>query len=153
MKEEAKTTMQRGRTWHAGVKLLSLLALCGALWVVTISVSAQAEDLKEAERLNQQVIRLFGEGKYDEALPLAERSLAIREKALGAEHPAVAVSLFNLASLYNSKGVYARAEPLYQRALAINEKAFGAEHPDVALLLNNLASLYDAKGDYARAEP
>ena len=125
----------------------------GALWVTPISVSAQTEDLEEANRLDRQVIQLFREGKYDEAIPLAERALAIREKALGAEHLDVAAPLFNLASLYSSKGDYARAEPLYQRALAINEKALGAEHPDVALLLNNLAALYDNKGDYARAAP
>ena len=98
-------------------------------------------------------MKLFREGKYDRAIPLAERALAIWEKALGPEHPDVATSLNNLALLYKAKGDYARAEPLYQRALAIREKALGPEHPDVAESLNNLAVLYNAKGDYARAEP
>lgn len=37
------------------------------------------------------------QGQYDEARPLYERSLAIREKALGRDHPVVADSLSNLA--------------------------------------------------------
>ncbi len=38
-------------------------------------------------------------GRYDEAEPLYKRSLAIREKALGPEHPDVAASLENYAAL------------------------------------------------------
>ena len=64
--------------------------------------------------------------------PLYKRSLAIREKALGPDHPDVAQSLNNLAVLYRDQGRYADAEPLYKRSLAINEKALGPDHPDVA---------------------
>jgi tetratricopeptide (TPR) repeat protein len=64
-------------------------------------------------------------GNYAKAEPLYQRSLAIREKALGPEHPSTATSLNNLALLYDSMGDYAKAEPLYQRSLAIREKALG----------------------------
>ena len=37
------------------------------------------------------------QGRYAEAEPLYKRSLAIREKALGPDHPDVAQSLNNLA--------------------------------------------------------
>ena len=50
--------------------------------------------------------------------PLTQ-ALALREKALGPDHPDVATSLNNLAGLYHAQGRYAKAEPLYQRALAI----------------------------------
>jgi CHAT domain-containing protein len=55
-------------------------------------------------------------GQYAEALPLYRRSLAIREKVHGPEHPAVAGSLNNLARLYQDMGQYADAMPLYTRA-------------------------------------
>ncbi len=45
--------------------------------------------------------------------PLYKRSLAIREKALGPEHPHVAVSLNNLAALYRDQGKYTESGPLY----------------------------------------
>ena len=74
------------------------------------------------------------------AEPLYERALALREKALGPEHPDVATSLNNLAELYEAQGQYARAEPLYQRALAIAEKALGPEHPNMATFRENYAA-------------
>jgi CHAT domain-containing protein len=111
------------------------------------------EKLVEAKQLNQQVLNLIQQGKYDEAIPLAQRSLAIRENVLGTDHPDVAISLNNLAELYRNQGKYAQAEPLYQRSLAILEKAPGTDHLSVATSLNNLASLYDDQGKYTQAEP
>ena len=50
---------------------------------------------------------LYGEqGRYAEAEPLYKRSLAIWEKALGPDHPDVALSLNNLADLYRAQGRY-----------------------------------------------
>ncbi|WP_438035773.1 CHAT domain-containing protein [Sorangium sp. So ce204] len=117
------------------------------------SATPSADALEEAARLNRDVEALYRQGRFDAAIPVAERVLGIRENALGREHPAVATALNNLAVLYRAKGDYARAEPLYRRALAIQEKALGSEHPYVATSLNNLALLYATKRDYARAEP
>ena len=74
-----------------------------------------------------------------------ERALAIREKALGPEHPDTATSLNNLAVLHQDQGDLAGARPLYERALAIREKVLGPEHPDTATSLNNLAILLKSR--------
>jgi len=58
---------------------------------------------------------------------------------LGAEHPATAQSLNNLAGVLKDQGRYGEAEPLYRRALAIHEKGLDAEHPDTATALWYLA--------------
>ncbi len=87
--------------------------------------------LKEAENFGEKDLRLATslgnlgkvyhlQGKYAEAEPLYQRSLAIGEKTLGPEHPQVAMSLNNLAGLYRAQGQHAEAEPLYQRAFAIS---------------------------------
>ena len=109
--------------------------------------------LKEALELNQQAVQLYKQGKYREAIAIAQRSLAIYEKVLGAEHPNVATSLNNLAALYKSQGNYQAAEPLYKRSLAIREKTLEAEHLDVSQSLNNLAESYREQGNYQAAEP
>jgi len=109
--------------------------------------------LERAERLSQQVIQLYQQGQYAQAIQLAHEALRIREQALGPAHPHVATSLNILAELYRATGQYAKAEPLYQRSLAIREQALGPAHPDVATSLNNLALLYDDTGQYAKAEP
>jgi tetratricopeptide (TPR) repeat protein len=106
-----------------------------------------------ARLLNKAGSYLHERGRYTEAEPLYQRALAIREKALGPEHPDVATSLNNLALLSHNQGQYAKAESLYQRALAIREKALGPEHPDVATSLDNLAVLYHVQGQSKKAEP
>ncbi len=133
---------------------LMLVMLCATSQrVIGQETATQPEGLEDALRLSEQVAKLYGEGKYDAALPLAGRVLGIREKALGPDHPDVATALNNLAALYKAKGDYTKAEPLYERALAIREKALGPEHPDTASTLSNLAGLYRAKGEYTKAEP
>jgi tetratricopeptide (TPR) repeat protein len=91
--------------------------------------------------------------RYDKAEPFLQRALKIREKALGLEHPRTALSLANLADLYQSKGDYSKAEPLIQRALKISEKTQGPESPWTATALDDLAALYRNMGDYPKAEP
>jgi CHAT domain-containing protein len=97
-------------------------------------------------------------GRYADAEPLFRRSLEIREKQLGRDHPNlgdsldVAESLINLANLYCELGRYADAEPHFRRGLEILEKQLGRDHPYVANSLNNLANLYSALGRYADAE-
>src|SRR5947209_7602787 len=110
--------------------------------------------IPEAARLmNQAVIYLKARGLTREAVPFAQRALAIREQVLGPNHPDTAMSLNNLALLYDSQGESAQAEPLYQRALAIREQVLGPNHPNTATSLNNLAALYDSQGESAQAEP
>ena len=90
---------------------------------------------------------------YAQARPLCERALAIREKALGPEHPDTATSLDRLGLLLKAQDDLAAARPLHERALAIREKALGPEHPDTATSLNNLARLLQEQGDLAGARP
>jgi len=109
--------------------------------------------LQEATRLIQDVERLWNSGQYDSAFAPSRRALAIRETALGAEHPDTAEAVYNLAMLFRAKGDDASAEPLLIRALAINEKALGDGHPNTAVSLDQLGELYRDHGDYAKAEP
>ena len=81
------------------------------------------------------------QGKYEEAEPLYQRALAIKERVLGEEHPDTAGSLNNLALLYADQGKYEEAEPLYQRALAIYERVLGEEHPDTKRVQENYNDL------------
>jgi tetratricopeptide (TPR) repeat protein len=134
-------------TWAGCERLLSQAHACAEL------IDHWDFEFPEAARLlNQAGFYLHERGRYTDAKPLYERTLAIREKALGPERPDVANSLNNLAALYKNQGQYAKTEPLYNRALVIWEKALGPEHPLVALSLNNLGLLSRAQGQYAKAE-
>jgi tetratricopeptide (TPR) repeat protein len=75
-----------------------------------------------------------------DAHDLLQRSLTIREKALGQDHPDVAIALYNFALNYTWRTRGAAGErSLYLRALAIREKAFGAESAPVVDSLLRLA--------------
>src|SRR5262249_40924328 len=63
-----------------------------------------------------------GRGDLARARPLFERALAVREKALGPEHPGTAASLNNLARLLPAEGDLAGARPPREPALAVREK-------------------------------
>ena len=132
-------------------RLAGLMAAMVVGWVLALGPPAMAQQGDDAEALSAQVRRLYGEGKYAEAIPLAQRVLALRETALGPDHPDVGLSLNNLAYLYGAQGRYGDAEPLYKRSLGIAEKALGPDHPNVGQSLNNLAGLYQAQGRYADA--
>jgi tetratricopeptide (TPR) repeat protein len=80
-------------------------------------------------------------GDYNKALPLYQRSLDIREKMLGPQHPDVAQTLNNLAELYRQMGDYNKALPLYQRALKIVEKKLGQNHPTTTTIKSNYNGL------------
>jgi tetratricopeptide (TPR) repeat protein len=109
--------------------------------------------LHDARKRFEESLKLKGAGKYDEALPFAERALEIRERLLGTEHPDVTESIDNLASIYTGRGEYDKTEPLYSRALAVREKALGNDHPDTADSLNSLSTVYFYQGKYKEAEP
>jgi CHAT domain-containing protein/Tfp pilus assembly protein PilF len=130
--------------------------LMSAFWlgVLLAAASVAAGDpLEEARVLNQQVIKLYKAGRYQEAVPLAQQALKIREKVLGPEHPDTAHSLNNLAMTYHQLGAYEKALPLLQRALEIKEKTFGPDHPETAYSINQLAMTYDQLGAYEQALP
>ena len=111
-------------------------------WIVSLQpVSAQGARV-EWNTLNQEVIKQYREGNYNQAIVVAKQALKVARKNVGSEHPGVATSLNNLAGLYKSQGHYAQAEPLYKRSLAISEKTHGTEHPNVATILENLAGVY-----------
>lgn len=123
-----------------------------ALLLLSVAAPAVAQSKSEADKLNAEAIRLYQAGEYTEAVSLAKRVLALREKELGSEHTDVATALNLLALLYKVQGRHAEAEPLYERGLGILEQELGPEHPDVAGMLGNLSGLYQVQGRYVEAE-
>ncbi len=135
-----------------GMMGLSGVMLTPTLGQVISQVSPQ-DKLAEAEKLTRQVIQLYQQGKYNEAIPLAEQALAIIKQQLGDNHPLTVTILNSLAVLYTVQGRYSEAEPLLKQVLAIWKQQLGDNHPDTASSLNNLAGLYTVQGRYSEAEP
>jgi tetratricopeptide (TPR) repeat protein len=113
----------------------------------------EQDDSAKLSSLNKQATELSQAGRFNEAVPIAQKAVELSEKAFGPNDPDTATVINNLAALYYSANDYAKAEPLYQRALKIDEKVLGPNHPDTASDLNNLGALYHSMGDYAKAKP
>ena len=129
--------------------------LVAALWFSPGSAYGQSRELLEAHKRSGV---LYGQGRYQEALQLAEKAVRLGEEEFGANPQDASVrywvsryyalSLNNLAGIYVYQRRYAEAEPLYKRALAIAENG-----PYVGTILNDLARLYYALGRISEAEP
>jgi len=80
--------------------------------------------------------------------PLILRSLTIREKKLGSDHPDTAVSYNNLALLRESEGDFRESERLFQRAIATLKKFSDSR---LASVLMNFSRFYEKRGKRRRA--
>jgi tetratricopeptide (TPR) repeat protein len=112
-----------------------------------------AEDLALAGTLYRLAILRRQQGEFAEAEQLYRRTLEIRERIQGPNHPDVAQVLNNLAALEAAQGKYDAAQPLLERALTIRQTALGEDDVLTAESLSNLALLHAAEGDAAAAEP
>src|ERR1700738_3177764 len=102
-----------------------LLAL--GLWIFA-SPASLAED-EDPNALRLQLNQLIGQGKYQEAIPVAERAVEVAKHSLGADHPKTADALNYLGFIFQKIGNYAKAEPPYQEALRIRQKFLGQKIP------------------------
>ena len=135
------------------VRCLAALVVAWSVGAIALAGAVQAQGQDDLARLRAEISQLQGQGKYAQALPVAQRYVELARQKHGEEHPEFMASISWLASIYQGQGRLADAEPLYRRSLAIAGKTLGLEHPAVAVPLNNLAELYRAQGRLAEAEP
>jgi tetratricopeptide (TPR) repeat protein len=125
---------------------------CDQLLAHVLAATDNARDEGVADKTSASL--LTDTGVYLRArarLPLAqtvlEQAVAIREAALGEEHPDVALTLTYLGTVLRRRGEPARARHVLERALAIRERALGPDHPDVAMTLTHLGTALRDVGD------
>jgi tetratricopeptide (TPR) repeat protein len=91
--------------------------------------------------------------RFAEAEAFHVEALKIRSKVFGADHPLVAVSKNNLASLYREQEKLDRVVPLLEDALRIWRATFGEDHPSVGFAYTNLGQAYVSLDRSIEAEP
>ena len=105
------------------------------------------------DELFRAVAKLSAQGRWEEALPLAQRATDLARTHPGEFDPVYTASLHNLAFVHQAMGDYATALPLLERAAEINRAIRGDAHPVHADSLHKLALLHRVMGDYGAAEP
>lgn len=139
---------------HPFTSLASSKALQTPMSVPSVQSQAEGRDqqLAEAAKLDAQVVQLYQEGKYDQAISAAKRVLKIREKLLNADDALLADSFGNLALLNLAKRRLDDAESFFKRALLIYEKKPEGNGLILAKTLENLGHVRNARGDSKKAE-
>ena len=133
---------------------MKIVFLAVAAFLLTTSVGfgqsgeTKSPELLQSNQLNSAVLKLYNEGKFDEALPLAKRALELRETALGVHDEKLIPLLINLAEIYRAKKKPGEAQPYLERALQIGEKTFGQDDIRLTRLLDKLAfTTYEQRND------
>ena len=98
------------------VRFAVVFTVLAALEAAIGSMALRAQGEDDLTALHAQVSQLHGQGKYAEAVPLAERYVALARQKHGEEHMEFAGANAWLAFVYQAQGRYAEAEPLYKRA-------------------------------------
>ena len=93
----------------AGRRLV-VLVVTGLVCVLALigSISVQAQE--SVDRLLSEVGQLHSQGRYTEALPVAEQAVDLARKEHGEEAPEFALAVSRLAYTYHMQGRFAVAE-------------------------------------------
>lgn len=107
-----------------------------------------AGEVAEAARLGVNVVKLYEEGKYEEALPLAKRALEIRERNLTPGDERIATAVMNIAEIYLAMKKLSEAQQFLERALQEYEKKLGPEDRRLSTILDRLGQVHFSRSHF-----
>jgi CHAT domain-containing protein len=139
----------------------------------------KGDDAKLAEELGKKIEEAEKADKYDEAIALSEKLLALRAKFQGTDHWETVGQKWNLdktrkvgaltpddraswrqvlegtveAERLEENEEYAKAEALWEEYRRSCLAVLGEKHPETAFSYNNLALVLDPQGKHADAQP
>src|SRR6185369_2026069 len=127
--------------------------------ILVFSINAQNNDTAEQKKalseigsLNGQIITLYKQKNYDEALKLALNIWDIAEKNGLSKDLRVLPFLANLAEIYFTKNKFTDAAATYQKILTAYQSNSGNTTLPVAKTAERIALIYYDKKDYDKAE-
>lgn len=124
--------------------------LLSLLYFTTLTLAlAQNSDLQEANRLGKEAAELFVAQKYDDAIALGLKELALREKI--GDELALAIAHFNLAAIYGESNHLSAAAEHLRAALPLYRKKTGEASLQVYSVSTSLARIAHAQGNLANA--
>jgi len=105
----------------------------------------EVQQLEEQPEVQAHILNVIGNvylalGEYKQAEKLYSNAVNIQEDIWGADNPALAKSLNNLAVALTRQGKYQIARDTYSKSLSLQIRHFGDEHPEVAETLSLFGS-------------
>jgi tetratricopeptide (TPR) repeat protein len=96
---------------------------------------------------NQIATTMGRAGAWVAAMPHLEHALALREAAVGPDHPDVGLLMSNLGACYDHAGEDKKALAAFKRALALRERSYGPNSPFIVGTLNNMSDFEMRHGE------
>jgi tetratricopeptide (TPR) repeat protein len=134
------------RCWRGnalGIALTTLTLITVAWRIFEVGAQTQMQEAGSTwQLLDDDAKRLLQQGDYANATTVSQDALRLAERTYGSDSLPVAVSLNNLAAIYQRQQRYASAEPLLKRAVGIYLQSPSASDTDLAANYCNLAINY-----------
>ena len=120
----------------------------GEQWGVTaLALARRRSPAEVANVLDGLGTVLHQKGELEPSLKTHTEALALRRRALDADHPAIGASLDSMGRVSLALGRPEQALEHHRHALEIHERAYGPEHPHISPTLSNLGQVMDTTGD------
>jgi CHAT domain-containing protein/Tfp pilus assembly protein PilF len=113
---------------------------------------ARDRELHESQKLRTQAMHLLHQNRQADAVPVAERALAIAERVLDERDVNVGLALATAGMAHEEVLDHATAQRYLARALEVLTATLGPDHPQTTYVLNRLGTRYAELGDHATAE-
>ncbi|MDA8020542.1 MAG: serine/threonine-protein kinase [Thermoanaerobaculia bacterium] len=118
-----------------------------------VAADPQATTSQRLDAINSLVSTYCIVGDHQSAAPFSEQAVDLAQRASDRNLDALAVALYNRASVFLKSGDHARAAEAYRQTLALEEQLRGNDHLSLATTWNNLGSSLRRLGDDQGAEP
>jgi tetratricopeptide (TPR) repeat protein len=154
-KKNADMPMKKMPPWKAIVSSITvaiLISACGQSQMNSTVPGTTAASVEQNnwKQLSAKADAAVKRGDKAEAEEDYKAAMTEAEK-LGADNPAQAEAIVNLANFYYVQGAGDRADELYKKSLALHEKNLGKEHVDLVVDLVGLARVSSSQKKYADA--
>ncbi len=115
------------------------------------------QDLQNQPETQAQLLDAMGRvymsmGETDQAAPLLEQALTLKQSLYAAPHPQIAEAFQHLGTLRHNQGRFEDAEQMYRQSLDMYHVLVGPSHPDIAQSMNRLGRMQLNKGNLAAAD-
>jgi tetratricopeptide (TPR) repeat protein len=109
-------------------------------------------ELAQAVELTAQLVELFKAGRNNEALPVAQKVVEIRQRLASRDDPLLGAAYTNLGEIYFALEKNKEAEESFKQALAVYEAKSESNAGLIGKTLDRLGYLRFLKRDYKTAE-
>lgn len=134
-------------------ELLSVTVTLGDGGTRTFGASSAPDPIAEFGAIQEQLGALYRQGRFVEAISVADRLLALARNSLSHDPRFETGALGNAGEMRRAAGRAAEAEPFLREAVAQATRVFGPDAPNTRQFLSNLARLLGDLGRFDEAAP